>query len=160
MSEPGKRFCSFCKQGRVFPCMNSRDVEERAEEGNLQCLRILADQPSMGERGLHRVIMSLCDRKLNSNAVDWQASDSSKDVEIARLVHALAEARETADVSALAKQTIDGLTLRLTKQKQELENARSDLSHLIRSVECPGLDEFAELLNMVISKRPHSVEPG
>jgi hypothetical protein len=140
--------------------MNSRDVEERAEEGNFQCLRILAEYPSTGERGLHRVIMSLCDRKLDPKVVDWQVLANNKDVEIARLVHSLAEARETADVSALAKQTIDGLTLRLTEQKQELENTRSDLGYIIRSIGFPSLDELLKLLNLIVSKRPHPLEPG
>ena len=49
--------CQYCKRPRDYPCMNTRDMEDFAIDGDDQCLCELA-KVGGGEKGLRYVILN------------------------------------------------------------------------------------------------------
>ena len=47
--------CRYCKRARVYHCMNTRDMEDFAEDGDNECFYQLA-KIGGGEKGLQYVI--------------------------------------------------------------------------------------------------------
>lgn len=54
------RTCRFCGRTKTIVCMNSRDAEDFAIDGDVVCLRALASH-DMGEKGLRYIVMNYVD---------------------------------------------------------------------------------------------------
>lgn len=55
--------CEYCNRERHYPCNNTRDMEDFAEDGNRECFYQLAKSGG-GEKGLQYVINN-CEARMN-----------------------------------------------------------------------------------------------
>jgi hypothetical protein len=53
--------CEYCCKEKPLTCNNSRDAEEMAIEGDIDCLEQLALR-NMGEKGLRHVVLNYVDK--------------------------------------------------------------------------------------------------
>ena len=56
--------CAYCKKDTVLPCKNTRDMEDAAISGDLDCLEVIV-RDEIGEKGSRYCVLNFIDHMRN-----------------------------------------------------------------------------------------------